>query len=129
MSSAPILKPEPRLPGSGLATICKSITIQGQIASQEDVYLDGELEGAVELQEHKLTVGPHGSVKAGTIRAREVLIIGRVQADIQASDRLEIRSGGQLVGNVQTARIQIEEGAYFKGGITMTGKARPNGAG
>lgn len=110
--------------GSPTATIGKTVQIRAQIAAQEDLYIDGDVEGSVDVREHKVTVGPHGRVKAG-IRAREVIILGSVKGNIEASDRIEIRKDAQLVGDIKTARINIEDGAYFKGGIDI---ARPEAA-
>jgi cytoskeletal protein CcmA (bactofilin family) len=80
--------------------------------------IDGEVEGTVELQEHRLTVGPNGKVMA-TIKAREVCIIGTVNGNVEASDKIDIRKEAKLVGDIRTARIVIEDGAYFKGNIDI----------
>lgn len=110
--------------GASTATIGKTVQIRAQLSSQEDLYIDGDVEGSVDVREHKVTVGPHGKVRAG-IRAREVVILGSVKGNIEASDRIEIRKDAQLVGDIKTARINIEDGAYFKGGIDI---ARPEPA-
>lgn len=105
--------------GGSTATIGKSVVIKGQIISREDLYLDGELEGSVELQEHRLTIGPNGRVHAN-VKAREIVIIGTVHGNVEASDKIEIRKEARLVGDIRTARIVIEDGAYFKGSIDIT---------
>lgn len=114
--SAPAYRTEPEPKGS--ATIGKNVTITGQIFSREDLYVDGEVEGTIELAENKLTIGANGKVKAG-IHAREVVIIGSVQGDVEATERVDIRKDARLVGNIKTARIVIEDGAIFKGSIDI----------
>jgi cytoskeletal protein CcmA (bactofilin family) len=109
------LEPEAR---AGAATIGKAVKIAGQIYSKEDLYVDGEIEGTVELLEHKITIGPHGSVRAG-IKAREVVALGTIQGNVEAVERIEIRKDAKLVGDIKTARIIIEDGAYFKGSIDI----------
>ena len=117
MSSTAFKTPEPEV-SRGSATIGKAVKIVGQIFSKEDLYVDGDVEGTIELQDNKLTIGPNGKLVAG-IRAREVVILGGVQGNVEASDRLDIRKEGKLVGDIKTARIVIEDGAYFKGSIDI----------
>ncbi len=94
------------------------MVIKGQIFGREDVYVDGEVEGTIELLEHRLTIGAHGKVHAG-IKAREVVIVGTVHGNIEATDKIDIRKDAKLVGDIRTARIVIEDGAYFKGSIDI----------
>lgn len=103
---------------SSAASIGKSVMIKGQIISREDLYLDGELEGTVELNEHRLTIGPNGRVQAN-VKAREIVIIGTIHGNVEATEKLEIRKEAKLVGDIRTARIVIEDGAYFKGSIDI----------
>jgi cytoskeletal protein CcmA (bactofilin family) len=105
--------------GRGTAMIGKSVMIKGQIFSREDLTIDGEVEGSVELQEHRLTVGPNGKVQAG-IKAREIVVLGAIQGNVEASEKIDIRKDARLVGDIKTARIVIEDGAYFKGSIDIT---------
>jgi len=109
---------EPIVRGGGNAVLGKSVIVKGQIFSREDLTIDGEVEGTVELQEHRLTVGPNGKVTA-TIKAREICIIGTVTGNVEASDKIDIRKEAKLVGDIRTARIVIEDGAYFKGNIDI----------
>ncbi len=102
----------------GPAILGKSVIVKGQIFSREDLTIDGEIEGTVELQEHRLTVGPNGKVMAA-IKAREICIIGTVNGNVEASDKIDIRKDAKLVGDIRTARIVIEDGAYFKGNIDI----------
>src|SRR3954470_20364873 len=100
------------------ATIGKAVKIIGQIHSKEDLYVDGDVEGTVEAPDHKLTVGPNGTVHA-TIKAREVVALGSIQGNVEAAERIDIRKDAKLVGDIRTARIVIEDGAYFKGSIDI----------
>jgi len=102
----------------GSATIGKAVRINGQIQSKEDLYVDGDVEGTLEAPEHKLTIGPNGTVHA-TVKAREVVVLGSIQGNVEAADRIEIRKDAKLVGDIRTARIVIEDGAYFKGSIDI----------
>lgn len=111
--SSPTRSLEPEAP-RGSAVIGKSVMIKGQILSREDLTIDGEMEGTVECQEHRLTVGPNGRVQAG-IKAREILVLGTVHGNVEVTDRIEIRKDAKLIGDIKTARIVIEDGAYFKG--------------
>jgi cytoskeletal protein CcmA (bactofilin family) len=117
VSSTPVGKFEPENHVNA-ATIGKAVKIVGQIYSKEDLYVDGEIEGTVEALEHKLTIGPHGSVHAG-VKAREVVALGNITGDVEASDKIEIHREAKLVGNIRTSRIIIEDGAYFKGSIDI----------
>ncbi len=100
------------------AVLGKSVIVKGQIYSREDLTIDGEVEGTVECQEHRLTVGPNGKVRAG-VKAREVVVLGTIHGDVETSDKIEIRKDAKLVGDIKTARIGIEDGAYFKGNIDI----------
>ena len=117
MSTMPFKTPEPEST-RGQASIGKAVKINGQIYSREDLYVDGDVEGTIELQEHRLTIGPNGKVHS-SVKAREVVILGNVQGNVDASDKLEIRKDARLVGDIKTARIIIEDGAYFKGSIDI----------
>ena len=117
MSSMPQGRFEPESRG-GSATIGKAVKIVGQIYSKEDLYVDGDLEGTVEALEHKLTIGPNGTVHAA-VKAREVVVLGTIQGNVEATERIEIRKDAKLVGDIRTARIIIEDGAYFKGSIDI----------
>src|SRR5258708_39575139 len=108
----------------GPAVIGKSVMIKGQIFSREDLTIDGEIDGSVELQEHRLTVGPHGKLQAG-VKAREIVVLGTIHGNVEASDKIDIRKDAKLVGDIRTARIVIEDGAYFKGSIDIV---RPESA-
>jgi len=118
VSSTPMGRIEPESSRGGSATIGKAVKIVGQIYSKEDLFVDGDLEGTVEALEHKLTIGPNGTVHA-SVKAREVVAQGSVQGNVEAADKIEIRKDAKLVGDIKTARIIIEDGAYFKGSIDI----------
>lgn len=129
MASTPIRTFDPPpVSGTGSATIGKAVMIKGQIFSREDLIIDGEVDGTVEVAEHKLTVGPNGKVQAG-VKAREVVVLGSIHGNVEATDKIDIRKDAKLVGDIKTARIVIEDGAYFKGSIDIVkGEPRPSQA-
>ncbi len=100
------------------ATIGRSVVIKGEVSGTESLYVDGRIEGTVNFAEHRVTIGRNGSV-AANISAREVVILGKVQGNIQCSDRLDIRSEGALTGDVVTQRISVEDGAILKGSVQV----------
>jgi cytoskeletal protein CcmA (bactofilin family) len=107
----------PPAPSRVTAFIGKTTRLRGEIYSEEELYMDGELEGSLEVR-HLLTIGPNGKVKAN-VKARELVVRGSIQGDVEASDRISIMNGASIVGDVKTAGIVIEDGAYFKGGIDI----------
>jgi cytoskeletal protein CcmA (bactofilin family) len=111
---------EPRISGS--ATLGKNVSVKGQIFSREDLTIDGEVEGTVECHEHRLTIGPNGRVHAG-LKAREIVIYGSIQGNVEALEKIDIKREAKLVGDIKTSRIMIEDGAYFKGSIDITKSA------
>jgi cytoskeletal protein CcmA (bactofilin family) len=120
-SSAPLRSAEPVRDSartSEIATIGKSVVVKGELSGSEDLVVDGEVEGSIALRGQSLTVGPNGRVRAN-IEARNVILHGRVDGDIHASDRVELRKSASLLGDITTARISIEDGAFFKGTIDI----------
>jgi len=117
MSTMPGRSSDPEVPRGG-ALIGKSVVVKGEILSREDLTVDGEVEGTVELQEHRLTVGPNGKLKAN-VKAREIVVHGTIHGNVDVGDRIDIRKDAKLVGDVRTARIVIEDGAYLKGNIDI----------
>ena len=101
-----------------IAHIGKSVVIKGELSGSEDLYLDGEVEGSIELRDHSLTVGPNGHIRAN-INAKEVIVQGKVEGNIVGTERVELRKSAVQVGDIATQRIVIEDGAYFKGGIDI----------
>ena len=109
------------------ATIGKSLVIKGEVTGSESLYIDGRVEGSINLAGNRVTVGRNGVV-AANINAREIVVLGKVRGNLTASDRVDIRSDGSLTGDVVAARISIEDGAFFKGGIDIRkGGQKPNG--
>jgi cytoskeletal protein CcmA (bactofilin family) len=103
----------------GSAALGKNVTVKGQIFAREDLTIDGEVEGTVECQEHRLTIGPNARVQAG-LKAREIIIHGSIQGNVDATDKIDIKKEAKLVGDIKTSRIVIEDGAYFKGSIDIS---------
>lgn len=99
-----------------VAHIGESIAIKGELSGSEDVYLDGELEGRVELLDGSLTVGPHGRIRAN-LQAPQILIRGQVDGNLYGGERVELKKSAILVGDIYTPRIAIEDGAYLKGNV------------
>jgi len=108
----------PVVPSGEQATIGKSLFVKGEVSGSESLYIDGKVEGTINLPGNRVTVGRNGQV-AANIMAREVVVLGKVRGNVNASDRVDIRSEGSLTGDVAAARISIEDGAYFKGGIDI----------
>ena len=100
------------------ATIGRSLVIKGEVSGTESLCIDGRIEGTVDFAGHCVTVGSKGSV-AANISAREVVILGKVQGNIQCTDRLDIRSEGSLTGDVVTQRISVEDGAILEGSVQV----------
>jgi cytoskeletal protein CcmA (bactofilin family) len=100
------------------ATLGKSLVIKGEVTGSESLYIDGRVEGSINLPGNRVTVGRNGVVSAN-ISAREIVILGKVRGNMAASDRFDIRSEGSLSGDITAQRVSIEEGAYFKGGIDI----------
>lgn len=123
--SVPAARPEQfrgTAPIGGTAHIGKSVVIKGELSGSEDIYLDGTVEGNIELRGNNLMVGPNGRVRAG-IHARGVIIEGKVDGDIEASERVELRKTAILMGSIVTQRVAIEDGAYFKGAVDVNRQA------
>ena len=110
------------------ATIGKSLVVKGEVTGSESLYVDGRVEGTINLPGNRVTVGRNGQVQAN-ITAREIVVLGAVTGNLTASDRVEVRSEGSLTGDVSCQRISIEDGAFFKGGIDVRKPAgKENGA-
>ena len=112
----------PAMPCSG-----NRLVVKGQILSREDLTIDGEVEGTIEMQEHRLTIGPNGKVRA-SVKAREVIVLGTLHGNVETGDRIDIRKEAKLVGDIRTARIVIEDGAYFKGNVDIVRAEVPKAA-
>jgi cytoskeletal protein CcmA (bactofilin family) len=117
---APAVEAVSRTPVSNgdQATIGKGLFVKGEISGSESLFIDGKVEGSISLPGNRVTIGRNGQV-ASSITAREIVILGKVRGNIIASDRVDIRAEGALTGDVTAARISIEDGAFFKGGIDI----------
>lgn len=109
---------------SATARLGASLHVKGEITGHEDLLVDGSVEGLIQLEDRKLTVGSTAKVAADVI-AREVVVYGSVKGNLRARDRIEIKKDGSVVGDLTTARIMIEDGAYFKGSIEIDKTAEP----
>ncbi|HWC96971.1 MAG TPA: polymer-forming cytoskeletal protein [Candidatus Sulfopaludibacter sp.] len=124
MNTAPAHTPVPvatpasrQPPPRQVAAIGASMTIRGDIRASEELVVDGQVEGTLESQS-LITVGPNGKVNSN-IKAREVIIFGSVRGNVEVSEKIAIREQGSLVGDIKTAGISIDDGAYFKGSIDI----------
>ena len=117
--SGPAVAPRPAiLNQQDQATIGKSLVIKGEVAGSEALFIDGRVEGAINLAGNRVTIGRNGVI-AANISAQDVIVMGRVRGNISATDRVDIRNEGSLTGDVVAQRISIEDGAFFKGGIDI----------
>jgi cytoskeletal protein CcmA (bactofilin family) len=106
-------------PNTGdFANIGKSVVIKGELSGSEDLYVDGQVEGSIELQGNSLTIGPHGQVRAN-VNAKSVIVQGKMEGNIRSSQRTELRKTAVVSGDIVTERVAIEEGAFFKGKVDI----------
>jgi len=110
--------PRPAAPAGSGARLGPSLHVKGEITGNEDLHVDGSVEGLISLEDRKLTVGTSAKVNADVV-AREIVVYGNVKGNLRAKDRIEIKKDGSVVGDLTTARIMIEDGAYFKGAIEI----------
>jgi cytoskeletal protein CcmA (bactofilin family) len=116
--STDAMRPLSTSPSGNTARLGASLQVKGEISGNEDLQIDGSVEGLVQLDDRKLTVGASAKVTADIV-AREVVVYGSVKGNLRARDRIEIKKDGSVVGDLTTARIMIEDGAYFKGSIEI----------
>ena len=101
------------------AHLGRSVVIKGEVSGSEDLYLDGQVEGAIDLKGNRLTIGPNGRVKAN-ITARSAVIHGKLEGNINAGDRVDLKQSATVTGDIVTQRISIDDGAFFKGGVDIS---------
>jgi cytoskeletal protein CcmA (bactofilin family) len=108
--------------GAEMTLIGKSVVIKGELSCGEDLYIDGQVEGTINPKGNRLTIGPNGRVKAN-VNASAVVVQGKLEGNIQASDRVDLKQSAVVTGDIATQRISIDEGAYFKGGVNIQKEA------
>jgi len=101
-----------------VAHIGKSVIIKGELSGSEDLYLDGEVEGNIDLRNHNLVIGPNGRVHAN-VQAKDIVVHGKVDGKVTGTDKVELKKSAVLNGDIETQRIVIEDGAFFKGSIDI----------
>jgi cytoskeletal protein CcmA (bactofilin family) len=116
-AAAPSIQQREGQPGEQ-TTIGNSLTIRGEITGTESLFIDGKVEGSISIPGNRVTVGKNGNVTA-SISAREIVVLGKLTGNVSATGRVDIRAEGVLIGDVAAARISIEDGAFFKGGIDI----------
>lgn len=104
-----------------LASIGKSITIKGELSGGEDLTIEGQVEGTIELQDHVLTIGPNGRIKA-QIAAKSIVVQGRVTGNLTATEKVDIRENGSVEGDIVAPRVAIADGSHFRGSVDMQRK-------
>ena len=120
------IRPPASTPADSAARLSAGLQVKGEISGNEDLHVDGSIEGSIQLEGRKLTVGTSAKVTADVV-AREVVVYGSVKGNLRARDRIEIKKDGSVVGDLTTARIMIEDGAYFKGLIEIAHKVSEAG--
>jgi cytoskeletal protein CcmA (bactofilin family) len=116
--STDAIRPMASTPAGSNARLGASLHVKGEISGNEDLHVDGSVEGLIQLEDRKLTVGASAKLTADVV-AREVVVYGSVKGNLRARDRIEIKKDGSVIGDLTTARIMIEDGAYFKGSIEI----------
>ena len=105
-----------------LVNIGKSVVIKGELSGSEDLTIEGQVEGKIELKDNVLTIGPNGRIKAAVF-AKAVIVLGEVNGNVTASEKVDIRDGGSVDGDIVSPRVAIAEGAHFRGTVDMQRKA------
>jgi cytoskeletal protein CcmA (bactofilin family) len=120
-SPAMSAQPEVRRLEREVVNIGKSVVIKGELNGSEDLTIEGQVEGRIELKDHVLTIGPHGKIKA-QVFAKSVIVLGEVNGNVTASEKVDIRDGGSVDGDIIAPRVAIAEGAHFRGSVDMQRK-------
>jgi cytoskeletal protein CcmA (bactofilin family) len=119
LSAAP--QPDSRRIERDMVNIGKSVVIKGELNGSEDLTIEGHVEGKIELKDHVLTIGPNGKIKA-QVFAKSVIVLGEVNGNVTASEKVDIRDGGSVDGDIISPRVAIAEGAHFRGSVDMQRK-------
>jgi cytoskeletal protein CcmA (bactofilin family) len=115
------LQPEPRRIERDVVNIGKSVVIKGELNGSEDLTIEGQVEGKIELKDHVLTIGANGKIKA-QVFAKSVIVLGEVNGNVTATEKVDIRDGGSVDGDIVSPRVAIAEGAHFRGTVDMQRK-------
>ena len=129
--SSPLVQPKPTqataVAGGNMANIGKSITLKGDLSGNEDLVIEGHIEGRVDLPSNQLTIGANGSCSA-EVHAKTVVVIGKVNGNVIATERIEIQASGLVNGDVSAPKLIVQEGAVVNGSIEMGNKAKASQA-
>ena len=117
-SPAPPTAPTPTTPGESVAKIGQSVVVKGELTGSENLIIEGTIEGTINLHDHQLTIGPGGQITAQIV-AKAVVVLGRVEGNITATERIDIRENGSVDGDLTAPRVSIAEGSHFRGSIDM----------
>jgi cytoskeletal protein CcmA (bactofilin family) len=120
-ATVPMPQPEHRRIERDVVNIGKSVVIKGELSGSEDLTIEGQVDGKIELKDHALTIGPNGKIKAH-IFAKSVIVLGEVNGNVNASEKVDIRDGGSVDGDIVSPRVAIAEGAHFRGSVDMQRK-------
>jgi len=121
MTTPPSPQPDGRRIERDVVNIGKSVVIKGELNGSEDLTIEGQVEGKIELKEHALTIGPNGKIKA-QVFAKSVIVLGEVNGNVTATEKVDIRDGGSVDGDIVSPRVAIAEGAHFRGSVDMQRK-------
>jgi cytoskeletal protein CcmA (bactofilin family) len=121
VSTASVPQPESRRIERDVVNIGKSVVIKGELNGSEDLTIEGHVEGKIELKDHVLTIGPNGKIKA-QVHAKSVIVLGEVNGNVTATEKVDIRDGGSVDGDLVSPRVAIAEGAHFRGTVDMQRK-------
>jgi cytoskeletal protein CcmA (bactofilin family) len=125
VGAAPSAEPRAQI-GRDMVNIGKSVVIKGELSGSEDLTIEGQVEGRIDLKDHLLTIGPNGKIKA-EVFAKAVVVLGEVMGNVTASEKVDIRDNGSVDGDIASPRVAIAEGAHFRGSVDMQrqGAAKP----
>jgi cytoskeletal protein CcmA (bactofilin family) len=118
---SPAPQPDSRRIERDVVNIGKSVVIKGELNGSEDLTVEGHVEGKIELKDHVLTIGPNGKIKA-QVFAKSVIVLGEVNGNVTATEKVDIRDGGSVDGDIISPRVAIAEGAHFRGTVDMQRK-------
>lgn len=113
-----------RRSGADVVNIGQSVVIKGEVHGSEDLFIEGRVEGKIEMRENVLTIGPNGIIKGGLF-AKSVIVLGKVTGNITATEKIDLRNKGAVDGDLAAPRVAITEGALFRGSVDMQSRVAP----